>query len=92
VEYFIVVYRTIDARYGGQRDGSTLLGRVAHRLPGRVACVAAVVGVALVVHARLHGDGYNIVLYTVGVLHFVYDRVIWKLRKPVVAADFAISV
>ena len=30
------------------------------------------------------------VLYTVGVLHFLYDGFIWKLRKPAVAAGFAI--
>jgi hypothetical protein len=41
-------------------------------------------------HARLHGGFSNVVLYTVGVLHFIYDSVIWKIRKPVVAADFAI--
>ena len=68
-----------------------MLGRLAHRSGGKVACVAAVAGGALLVHAELHGNVYDVVLYTVGVLHFVYDGVIWKLRKPVVAADFAID-
>jgi len=90
LEYFVVVYKTFDARYGRERDGSTVLGRVAHRWAGRVAAIAVVVGAALLLRARVHGDVYNVVLYTVGVLHFVYDGVIWKLRKPVVAADFAI--
>jgi hypothetical protein len=30
-----------------------------------------------------------IAIYTVGLLHFVYDTVIWKLRKPAVATDHA---
>jgi hypothetical protein len=91
IEYFVVVYKTSEARYGRQRDGSTLLGRAAHRVTGRIICLALVVGAGLLVHARLHGNGFNVVLYTVGVLHFLYDGVIWKLRKPEVAADFAIA-
>jgi hypothetical protein len=34
---------------------------------------------------------YDTVLYTVGALHFTYDSVIWKLRKPAVASSFAIA-
>jgi hypothetical protein len=39
----------------------------------------------------VHGDAGNVVLFTVGALHFLYDGFIWKLRKPAVAADFAIA-
>jgi hypothetical protein len=91
IEYFVVVYKTTETRYGRQRDGSTLLGRAAYRPTGRIACFAGVVGLAVVLHARLAGDVYNVVLYTLGVLHFLYDGFIWKLRKPAVAADFAIQ-
>jgi hypothetical protein len=91
IEYFVVVYKTTETRYGRTRDGSTLLGRAAYRPTGRLACFAAVVGVGVLVHARLAGDVFDVVLYTVGVLHFFYDGFIWKLRKPAVAADFAIQ-
>jgi hypothetical protein len=91
IEYFVVVYKTTETRYGRQRDGSSLLGRAAFRPLGRFACFAVVVGLAVLAHARLAGQVYNIVLYTVGVLHFLFDGFIWKLRKPAVAADFAIE-
>ena len=90
IEYFVVAYKTTQSRYE-QSDGSSLLGRLAHRTPGRLACFAAVIGFALVAHTRLQGNVYDVVLYTVGVLHFLYDGFIWKLRKPGVAADFAIA-
>ena len=51
---------------------------------------AAVALTALAVASRFHGDTGNVVLFTVGALHFLYDGFIWKLRKPAVAADFAI--
>lgn len=90
IEYFIVVYKTTETRYGRRHDPSTVLGRAAYRPAGRIACFAGVVGLAVLVHARLAGDVYDVVLYTVGVMHFLYDGFIWKLRKPAVAADFAI--
>jgi hypothetical protein len=102
IEYFVVVYRTTASRYGARSSpapaasgppGSGYRGPlpwVARRAPGRVAALAAVVALALAAHARLHGDAYNAVLYTVGILHFLYDGFIWKLRKPAVASDFAI--
>ncbi|HSS09830.1 MAG TPA: hypothetical protein VLL25_08105 [Acidimicrobiales bacterium] len=76
IEYFVIVYKTAETRYG----------------PGikRVACLGGIVGLALVAHGRLHAAVYDTVIYTVGTLHFLYDSFIWKLRKPTVAADFAI--
>jgi hypothetical protein len=91
IEYFVVVYKTTETRYGRQHDGCSFLGRAAYRPAGRIVCFAVVVGLALLVHARVAGTVYNVVLYTVGVLHFLYDGFIWKLRKPAVAADFAIQ-
>jgi hypothetical protein len=89
IEYFVVVYKTSEKRFGAG-GGSGLLGRVGRNLWGRVAVLGGIVVLALVVHARLHGTAFNVVLYSVGALHFLYDSVIWKLRKPAVAADFAI--
>ena len=57
---------------------------------GRVAALAVITGLAFAAHARLHGEAFNGVLYTVGILHFLYDGFIWKLRRPAVASDFAI--
>jgi hypothetical protein len=89
VEYFAVVYKTTQKRYAGG-GGSGLLGRLGRTLWGRVASLGGIVGLAFVAHTRLHGNAFNVVLYTIGALHFLYDSVIWKLRKPAVAADFAI--
>ncbi|MDQ1393833.1 MAG: hypothetical protein QOF30_2810 [Acidimicrobiaceae bacterium] len=90
IEYAVVVYKTAESRYGGQRDRSTLLGQVAWSPWGRVAAMAVAAFGALAVASRLHGDTANVALFTVGALHFLYDGFIWKLRKPAVAADFAI--
>ena len=76
LEYFVIVYKTTETRHGRQL--------------GRTAGLAGVVGVALVAHGQLHSQVYDVTLYTVGALHFLYDSFIWKLRKPAVAADFAI--
>jgi hypothetical protein len=91
IEYAVVVYKTAESRYGRSRDRSTLLGRVAWSAWGRVAVMAATAGAALWLASRFRGDAGNVVLFTVGALHFLYDGFIWKLRKPAVAADFAIK-
>jgi hypothetical protein len=91
IEYAIVVYKTAESRYGRVRDNSTLLGRVAWCPAGRLLALAAVSGLALGLTMRVHGEVANAMLYTFGALHFLYDGFIWKLRKPSVAADFAIS-
>ena len=76
VEYFVVVYKTTETRHG--------------RRVGRLGVLAGVVGVALLAHRQLHSELFDVTIYTVGALHFLYDSFIWKLRKPAVAADFAI--
>ncbi len=90
IEYAVVVYKTAESRYGRGRDRASLLGRVAGSVWGRVAVMAATAGGALFLASRFRGDSANVVLFTVGALHFLYDGFIWKLRKPAVAADFAI--
>jgi len=94
IEYFVVVYKTTASRYGGRSPKETRPGGplpwVARWAAGRVAALAVIAGLALAAHARLNGEVYDGVLYTVGILHFLYDGFIWKLRKPAVASDFAI--
>jgi hypothetical protein len=96
VEYAVVVDRTAKQRYGpgarpGPGPGGGMLGRMARHGGGRVAYCGAIVLGALAVHASVHGVAFNAVVYSVGALHFTYDAVIWKLRKPAVARDFALS-
>jgi hypothetical protein len=95
IEYFVVVYKTTQSRYGKAVDRSTFLGRVAHRTAGRLAFFAAFTAAFFILDARMRGSipgrGYDIALYSVGILHFWYDSFIWKLRKPAVAANFGIT-
>ncbi len=95
IEYFVVVYKTTASRYGSRSSAegggpSGPLPWMARWAIGRVAALAIIVGVALAAYNRLHGDAFTGVLYTIGILHFLYDGFIWKLRKPAVASDFAI--
>jgi len=77
VEYFAVAGRT---------------ARREHRPWGAFGVIAATPGLvlgALLVLDRLGSFGLATVGYlTVGALHFVYDSVIWKLRRPAVAQVF----
>ncbi len=98
VEYGVIVYRTARQRYGAagahppEEDGKrALLQRLAARAPGRIAYLGGIVAAALAVRLYVQGAAFSAVLYSVGMLHFSYDAVIWKLRKPAVAKDFAIA-
>jgi len=96
IEYAVVVDRTAKRRYEGATTvgaaRGSLLGRAARTWTGRVAFFAGIALAALGAHQYLGGAGYNAVLYSVGALHFTYDAVIWKLRKPAVAKDFSIGL
>ena len=72
---------------GGGGGGGGLLGTLARRRGGRVAFLAGIVLVAFAVDHLVHGVAFNVVVLTVGALHFTYDAVIWKLRRPAVARD-----
>ncbi|MDQ6616390.1 MAG: hypothetical protein M3083_17035 [Actinomycetota bacterium] len=91
IEYAVVVYKTAESRYRRPCDGSNLLGKVAWSAGGRVAVMSVAAFGALALASLFRGDAANVVLFTVGALHFLYDGFIWKLRKPAVAADFAIT-
>jgi hypothetical protein len=97
VEYGIVVYRTAARRYGpgapprppGTAPG--LLDRLARGPAGRAAYFGAIVLGALALHASVHGVAFNAVVFSIGALHFTYDAVIWKLRKPALALDLGLA-
>jgi hypothetical protein len=90
VEYAVVVYKTTESRYADGKDRTSPLGRAASSTWGRVTVMATVGVAALAVADQFHGEAAEVLVFTVGALHFLYDGFIWKLRKPAVAADFAI--
>lgn len=100
IEYAVVVDRTAKRRYsatttataaaGADRAPFSILAWLARTALGRVAFFAVIAVAALFTHEDIHGVPLNAIVYSVGALHFTYDAVIWKLRKPVVAKDFSI--
>ena len=98
VEYAVVVDRTAQRRYGrleGSDQGAgsesvPLLGHIAANPYGRLAFFGGIAFLAALTHGMVPGTAYNAVLYSVGALHFTFDAVIWKLRQPPIAQDFAI--
>jgi hypothetical protein len=90
VEYVVIVQRTMAKRYPTPARTSLLsaLGAGSRRWWLLAGFLTAVL--LLDVRGQAHGDAYLVVIYTLGVLHFTYDAVIWKTRKPDVAADFGI--
>jgi hypothetical protein len=96
IEYCVVVMNTLRSRYGRSASTRSLLAAWAGSTSRRWALLITFLGVFLLldVQARdtLPAGSYLIAIYTVGLLHFVYDAVIWKLRKPAVATDLGITV
>jgi hypothetical protein len=95
IEYFVIVFKTMEKRYEAADRGSSFLGRVARARGPRVAFLLVFLGVFLFIMNGLaswfSNDTYLIAFYSVGMLHFWYDSFIWKLRKPAVAANFGIA-
>ncbi len=61
----------------------------------RIALLVGFFAIFAIVDLQLHGvlgpDVYLVVVYTIGLLHFLYDGFIWKTRRPAVAADFGVA-
>ena len=92
VEYAVVVERTAYRRYGsGEAGGPSVLSRLGRTTAGRIGYFGAVVLAAVALKAAVHGAALNTVIFAVGGLHFTYDAVIWKLRRPTVARDFHLA-
>jgi hypothetical protein len=95
IEYFVVVYKTMQSRYGKSHDRASLLGRLVHTTWGRVLFLAAFLGVIYEVDrglgTSLPNHAYLITVYSLGILHFWYDSFIWKLRKPTVSKAFGLE-
>jgi hypothetical protein len=85
---------TLRSRYGNPPQRTSLLSTLAGTTSRRWTLLAAfLTGCWLLddwMRTTLAQQTYLIALYTVGLLHFVYDALIWKVRRPAVARDFGI--
>jgi hypothetical protein len=94
IEYSIVVMCTLRSRYANRPQRTSLLSTLAGTTSRRWILLAAfLTGCWLLddwMRTTLAQQTYLIALYTVGLLHFVYDALIWKVRRPAVARDFGI--
>jgi putative flippase GtrA len=92
IEYFVVVYKTMQSRYGKTHDRASILGKMVNTTWGRVMFLLAFLAVIYEVDqglgTHLPNHAYLIIVYSLGILHFWYDSFIWKLRKPTVAKAF----
>ncbi|GAA2006374.1 hypothetical protein JL107_04185 [Nakamurella flavida] len=97
IEYVVVVHRTLISRYGTDARGAGgrgLLAFLAGTPLKRVALLVGFFAVFAVIDLQMRGvlptATYLIIVYSIGLLHFLYDGFIWKSRKPAVASDFGI--
>ncbi len=91
IEYVVVVAGTVRRR----AVPHSTLDRIVRRRGGPVVFLAGYVAAVLVVVAVLRRvlplQVFLAAYLAVGVLHFVYDGMIWRLRRPEVAGTFAIA-
>jgi hypothetical protein len=97
LEYVVVVDRTLRRRYADSPEPgapASLLSVLAGTRNRRIALLVGFFAVFAIVDLQLRGvlsaDVYLVVVYTIGLLHFLYDGFIWKTRRPAVAADFGV--
>lgn len=90
IEYFVIVGRSV----GSERGQEGRLGRWArrpHGLPTFFGLYALSAIAVFVLLYRVAPPGVLLVgSLTVGAVHFLYDALIWKLRRPQVAASLSI--
>jgi hypothetical protein len=89
VEYFVIVHRSLGSRWAAPGSGGPV-GELVRRPGGRrrflvvyLAGMAALIG-----GLRWYGNErlYLAVVLVLGGMHVLYDGLIWKLRRPAVAA------
>jgi hypothetical protein len=94
IEYGIVVMRTLRSRYS-KPDRTSLLSKLASSTTRRWTLLIAFLAAFWLLDNQMRNvlpwHAYLIALYTVGLLHFVYDAIIWKVRRPAVATGFGIK-
>ena len=98
LEYVIIVVRTLRSRYSA-RPGTVPPPRPASALAviaatplRRTGLLATFLGAFCVLDLWSRGvlppAVYLTAIYSVGLLHFLFDAVIWKTRRPAVVASF----
>ena len=99
IEYGIIVLRTLrskyDARPGRDTSGVGALAVLASTRRRRTALLVAFLGVFCLLdlwsRGMLSPSVYLVAIYSVGLLHFLFDAVIWKTRRPSVRASFGVA-
>jgi hypothetical protein len=89
VEYFVIVHRSLGSRWAAPGTGGPVGVLVRRRGGRRLFLAGYLVGmVALIGGLRWYGSErlYLAVVLVLGGLHVLYDALIWKLRRPAVAA------
>jgi hypothetical protein len=103
IEYGIIVLRTMRSKYdisrarpGRDAAGIGALGVLAATRWRRAALVGAFLGLFCLLDLWSRGvlspGVYLTAIYSVGLLHFLFDAVIWKTRRPSVVASFGGSM
>lgn len=98
IEYGIIVLRTMrskyDARPGRDTSGIGALAVLASTRRRRAGLLIAFLGVFCLLDLWSRGvlspSVYLVAIYSVGLLHFLFDAVIWKTRRPSVRASFGV--
>ena len=98
IEYGIIVLRTMRSKYqarpGRDTSGVGALGVLASTRWRRVALFVVFLGLFALLdlwsRSVLSTSVYLVAIYSVGLLHFLFDAVIWKTRRPSVAASFGV--
>lgn len=96
IEYGIIVARTMrskyDARPGRDTSGVGALGVLAANRRRRATLLIGFLGLFGLLDLWSRGvlspSVYLTAIYSVGLLHFLFDAVIWKTRRPAVVASF----
>jgi hypothetical protein len=101
IEYGIIVVRTMRSKYdvsrarpGRDPSGVGALGVLASSRWRRAGLIVSFLGFFALLdlwsRSVLSTSVYLIAIYSVGLLHFLFDAVIWKTRRPAVAASFGV--
>ncbi|HET6663645.1 MAG TPA: hypothetical protein VFG94_05285 [Acidimicrobiales bacterium] len=89
VEYFVIVHRSLGSRWAVPGSGGPVGDLVRRRGGRRLFLAGYLLGVAALIGGlRWYGSErlYLAVVLVLGGMHVLYDGLIWKLRRPTVAA------
>jgi hypothetical protein len=92
LEYFVIVHRSLRTRaaHGDRSAVATATATTARRGLAYVAYAVAIVVLVGVAWDAFDGRAYRFLILFLGGLHILYDGVIWKLRRPALAASLGV--